>query len=219
MKIDKKSMILFKVFLLGISLTLSLLTSAAENTKTESTPKKAKVESPIVVFETTLGDLKFELYPEKAPKTVKNFLKYVDSGFYDGIIFHRVIDGFMVQTGGFTQEYAKKRNSAPIMNESDNGLKNLRGTLSMARTNHPHSASSQFFINLVDNASLDFRAGRLGMPDQHGYAVFGKVIEGIEVTEKIAKLPQGKHARKGRGEFVNAPNNPVVINKAFRAPK
>lgn len=191
-----------------------LLTLAVFNASTESSPGKseqnasgkAPTEAPQVVFQTTLGDLKIALYPERAPVTVDNFLHYVDSGFYNGVIFHRIIPGFVVQGGGFDQEYQHKNTQAPIANESNNGLRNLRGTLSMARTNDPNSATTQFFINLKDNPQLDYR------PMQSGYAVFGKLVAGLEVIDAMAKQPQGDH----QGVFENAPNTPIVIERAYR---
>lgn len=173
----------------------------------DATPADETAASPqetvLVQFSTTLGDIKIELYPEQAPLTVDNFLHYVNTGFYQDVIFHRVVPGFVVQTGGFDTNYQRKATVDPIKNESDNGLKNLRGTLSMARTNAPDSATSQFFISLRDNPSLDWS----GRP---GYAVFGAVIEGMDVVDKMAEQPQGEH----RGVFNNAPNEPIVIKKA-----
>lgn len=142
-------------------------------------------ENPKLTMETSLGAITVELDAEKAPKTVKNFMAYVEEGFYDGTVFHRVIDGFMIQGGGFTEDMSRKDTHDPVENEADNGLKNLRGTLAMARTNQPHSATAQFFINLVDNGFLDFREkNRRGW----GYTVFGKVTDGMDVVDKIAKL-------------------------------
>jgi Peptidyl-prolyl cis-trans isomerase (rotamase) - cyclophilin family len=195
--------------LLTCLLTLGIFNASAESAPQKSEQKasgKAPAEAPQVVFQTTLGDLKIALYPDRAPVTVDNFLHYVDSGFYNGVIFHRVIPGFVVQGGGFDQEYQRKNTQAPIANESNNGLRNLRGTLSMARTNDPNSATSQFFINLKDNAQLDYR------PMQSGYAVFGKLVEGLEVIDAMAEQPQGDH----KGVFENAPNTPVVIERAYR---
>jgi len=165
----------------------------------------AAVQNPQVVFSTTKGDLVIELYADKAPISVKNFLAYVDSGFYDGVIFHRVIPGFVIQGGGFTPEMVKKPTKAPIKNEADNGLKNLRGTLSLARTQVVNSATTQFFINLQDNAALDHRAGNFG------YAVFGKVVKGMDVVDTIAGVPTGSH-----GHYRDVPTIPVVIKKASR---
>jgi len=145
----------------------------------------AAADQPKVLMETSLGNITLELDAEKAPKTVENFLRYVDEGLYAGTVFHRVIDGFMIQGGGFDKDMNRKQTHDPVENEADNGLKNLRGTVAMARTNQPHSATSQFFINLVDNGFLDFREkNRRGW----GYTVFGKVTDGMDVVDKIAKL-------------------------------
>lgn len=141
---------------------------------------------PIVELRTNIGSIKLELYPDKAPKTVDNFLSYVRSGFYDGTIFHRVVPGFVIQGGGFTAEMLRKDTEPPIENEADNGVRNLRGTICMARTNDPHSATSQFFINLKDNPPLDFRDRSMS---GWGYAVFGEVIEGLDVVDSIAGVP------------------------------
>lgn len=162
----------------------------------------AAAESPQVVLETSKGTIVIELDADKAPQTVENFLGYVESGFYDGTSFHRVIPGFMVQGGGFTADLGHKTTRAPIQNESKNGLSNLRGTIAMARTNDPHSATSQFFINLVDNRNLDARGG-------WGYAVFGKVVEGMDAVDAIAKVRTG--SRNGMGDV---PTEAVVIHKA-----
>jgi cyclophilin family peptidyl-prolyl cis-trans isomerase len=137
-----------------------------------------------VVIKTTAGDMTVELYPEKAPETVKNFLTYVDEKFYDGTIFHRVMKGFMIQGGGWTPDFTQKAVYDPIKNEADNGLKNKQYTIAMARTMDPHSATAQFFINHVDNPDLDFTSKT---EEGWGYCVFGKVIEGSEVVEAIAK--------------------------------
>lgn len=173
-------------------------------TMTKAAP--AAKDAPVVVFKTSLGEVHIELFEAQAPVSARNFLEYVDSGFYDGVIFHRVIPGFVVQAGGFDQRYGTKATRAPIVNESQNGAKNLRGTLSMARTLSPNSATSQFFINLQDNAQLD------ATPGQPGYAVFGRVVEGMKIVETMAQQPQGKH----RGVFENAPNEPIVIERAYR---
>jgi peptidyl-prolyl cis-trans isomerase A (cyclophilin A) len=159
-----------------------------------------------VVFTTNLGDIKIELFDQEASISVKNFLQYVDNGFYQNVIFHRVIPGFVIQGGGFDIKYQRKEPLAPILNESTFSLKNLRGTLSMARTADPNSATSQFFINLQNNPSLDFQVG------QPGYAVFGRVIDGMTVVDAIAAQPQGKHT----DVFENAPNEPVIILNAKR---
>lgn len=163
-------------------------------------------EAPRVKLETTKGTVVLELYPDKAPKTVENFLGYVERGFYDGTVFHRVIPGFVIQGGGFTADYERKATREPVANESDNGLDNDRGTISMARTRDPHSATTQFFINLADNENLNRRGG------QWGYAVFGKVVEGMDVIDAIAAVETG-----AAGPFPrDAPQEPVVIESARR---
>ncbi len=159
--------------------------------------------TPKVIFSTTLGNFMIELYPGKAPITVKNFLAYVDAGYFDNTVFHRVIPGFMIQGGGFTEQMQKKPTQPPIKNEAKNGLKNKRSTLSMARTQVVDSATSQFFVNLKDNAFLDH-----GTRD-YGYAVFARVIAGMEVIDKIAGVPT-----ENKGPYRNAPKTPVVIKSA-----
>jgi cyclophilin family peptidyl-prolyl cis-trans isomerase len=161
-----------------------------------------------VVLETNLGRIVLELDRETAPRSVENFLRHVEIGFYDSLIFHRVRPGFMVQAGTYTPELARRRSSAPpIRNESDNGVRNLRGTIAMARQPDPHSATTQFFINLVDNAGLDYRDTR-EIP--WGYAVFGNVTDGMAVVDSIAKVPT---QRRGSNEAV--PLEPIVITRAF----
>ncbi|HEX4952623.1 MAG TPA: peptidylprolyl isomerase [Thermoanaerobaculia bacterium] len=167
---------------------------------------KPAATNPTVVFETTKGNITIELWPEKAPKTVENFLAYVKSGHFDGTIFHRVIPGFMIQGGGFTAEMEQKATRPPIENEARNGLSNSRGTLAMARTSDPHSASGQFFINLVDNTGLDANRAQ----DGWGYAVFGKVSDGMAVVDAIAKVTTGN-----RGGHQNVPLEPIVVKKAY----
>ena len=157
-----------------------------------------------VVFETTLGNFEVELFEKEAPISAKNFQDYVDDGFFDGVIFHRVIPGFMIQGGGFEPGMKQKKVKAPIKNEAANGLKNKRGTLSMARTNVVDSATAQFFVNLVDNEFLD-HAG----PANYGYAVFGKVTSGMDVIDQIAKV-----ATTNRAGHQNVPATDVVITKA-----
>ncbi|MDR2104575.1 MAG: peptidyl-prolyl cis-trans isomerase [Deferribacteraceae bacterium] len=156
-----------------------------------------------VTFETNYGKIVLELYSEKAPLTVENFLHYVKSGHYDGILFHRVIKGFMVQGGGYDLNFKEKKTDPPIKNEADNGLKNLRGTIAMARTSEPNSATAQFFINHVDNSFLDYTS------NNPGYAVFGKVIEGMDAVDKIA-LAKTKSYLGMR----DVPVEPIIINKA-----
>jgi len=160
-----------------------------------------------VLIKTSMGDMTVELYPEKAPKSVENFLAYVNSGFYDGTIFHRVIDNFMIQGGGFTRELRQKPTRAAIANEAKNGLSNLRGTLAMARTGDPNSATAQFFINVVDNPRLDYTSDQSGMT--WGYCVFGKVTSGLDIVDKIRAVPTG-----AQGPFKSdVPTTPIVIEK------
>ena len=161
---------------------------------------------PVVILETSLGVVKAELYPDKAPVSVKNFLLYAKEGHYDGLIFHRVIRDFMVQGGGFTKEMKERAaKHPPIRNEADNGLKNDRGTLAMARTSVVDSATAQFFINVVNNDFLNHRAKT---PQGYGYAVFGKVTEGMDVVDKIRAVPTGNS-----GMFQDVPLQPVSIVK------
>lgn len=188
--------------LLFILLGLSLSVSAQEN---RSAASKTPDSNPRVLIETSLGELTIELYPEKAPMTVANFLQYVDSGFYKDTIFHRVIPNFMIQGGQMTENFTPKEARPPIMNESSNGLRNLRGTLAMARTMDPNSAAAQFFINLVDNPHLDRR------PGSAGYAVFGKVVDGMDTVDRIGKVRTS--SKQGHRDV---PVEPVIIKKATR---
>ena len=162
--------------------------------------------APKVRMKTSLGDVVIELYPEKAPKTVANFLKYVDDGFYSDTIFHRVIPGFMIQGGGFEKNMSQKKTREPIELESRNGLKNDRGTIAMARTSVPNSATAQFFINTVNNNGLNYP-----QPDGNGYAVFGKVIEGLDTVDKIAGVKTGRTGMHG-----DVPVEPVIIESVER---
>ncbi len=162
-----------------------------------------EASKPMVAIITSMGTIKVELYPDQSPQTVSNFLKYVRSGFYKDTIFHRVIPGFMIQGGGLTKDMKKKQTAKPIINEAFNGLKNLRGTIAMARTSFPHSATSQFFINVVDNPFLDFK-GR--SKTDWGYCVFGKIVDGMNVVDSIAEVPTS--SIKGRK---NVPIEPVII--------
>jgi cyclophilin family peptidyl-prolyl cis-trans isomerase len=159
----------------------------------------------MIRFETSQGDFTVELYEEDAPQTVANFLRYVDEGFFDGTIFHRIVPGFVIQGGGLTSDMSQKKTHPPVRNEAGNGVRNQRGTLSMARTDEIHSATSQFFVNLADNDFLDQR------PGQYGYAVFGHVTEGMDVIDKIAKVSTGK--RKGHSDV---PTQDVLIKTARR---
>jgi peptidyl-prolyl cis-trans isomerase B (cyclophilin B) len=167
----------------------------------------ATAAAPQVELKTNLGPIVIELYPDKAPLTVENFLQYVKAGHFDGTLFHRVIPGFMIQGGGFTADFSQKPTRPPVKNEAGNGLKNTVGTVAMARTAEPHSATAQFFINVADNASLDFR-----FPTQqgYGYTVFGKVVNGMDVVNRIVKVPTGP----GPAPHMNVPVKPVIIEKA-----
>ncbi|CUA82296.1 Peptidyl-prolyl cis-trans isomerase (rotamase)-cyclophilin family [Gulbenkiania indica] len=160
----------------------------------------------MIKFTTSFGDILIELDHEKAPKTAANFEDYVKSGHYDGTIFHRVINGFMIQGGGFDRDMQQKDTNAPIENEANNGLRNDRYTLAMARTMDPHSASAQFFINVADNDFLNFQSET---PQGWGYAVFGRVVEGQEVVDRIKTVKTGRH-----GMHQDVPVEPVVIEKA-----
>jgi cyclophilin family peptidyl-prolyl cis-trans isomerase len=166
----------------------------------------ALAANPQVEIKTNLGAITIELYPDKAPKTVENFLQYVKSGFFKGTIFHRVIAGFMIQGGGFTQSYEQKPTRDPIENEAANGLKNEIGTIAMARTQRPDSATAQFFINVADNVFLDHTAPTLR---GYGYAVFGKVVKGMDVVNNIAQIPTGQGGPFPR----DVPQQQVVIQE------
>lgn len=160
-----------------------------------------------VVLHTNHGPIAIELFHEQAPKSVENFLTYVQEGHYDGTLFHRVIDGFMIQGGGFDQDFRQKPTRAPISNEADNGLRNERGTLAMARTGDPHSATAQFFINVNDNGFLNHQGTHSGQA--WGYAVFGRVVEGMNVVDAIKRVPTGS-----RGPFQDVPREAVIIERA-----
>jgi peptidyl-prolyl cis-trans isomerase B (cyclophilin B) len=159
----------------------------------------------MITLHTTLGDITLELDAEKAPATVENFLGYAKDGFFDGTIFHRVIDNFMIQGGGMLEDMSQKPTKAPVKNEADNGLKNAKGTIAMARTNDPHSATAQFFINVSDN---DFLNHKSPTPQGWGYAVFGKVVTGMEVVEKIRGVKTGR-----RGYHDDVPVDAILIQK------
>ncbi len=174
-----------------------------QNLSWAAADEKAPGKNPVVLMKTSEGSVKIELWQDKAPITVKNFLDYVNEGFYDGTIFHRVIDNFMIQGGGFTPDMKQKSTHAQIKNEAATDLKNARGTIAMARTNVVDSATSQFFINVNDNEFLNHRDNS---PSGFGYAVFGKVIEGMDVVDKIKKAQT-----KSYGPFQDVPATPVVI--------
>jgi peptidyl-prolyl cis-trans isomerase A (cyclophilin A) len=174
---------------------------------TLAVPEGASAQAnPQVLIKTSAGEIVVELYPEKAPKTVANFLQYVDDKHYDGTIFHRVISNFMIQGGGFTRDMRQKPTRAPVALESRNGLKNAAGWLAMARTSVPDSATSQFFINVVDNEMLNHP-----QPDGHGYAVFGKVVQGMETVATIRGVKTGRN-----GMHNDVPVEPVVIESVSR---
>jgi len=191
---------------LAISIVLLLLAACSQ---APVRPTAAPDPYPDVAIQTNQGTLVVQLDRQRAPLTVENFLHYVNTGFYDGTLFHRVVPGFVIQGGGYTMAYVEKKTAAPIPNESGNGLSNLRDTIAMARDDAPHTATAQFYINLVDNRKLDPR------PDCWGYAVFGRVIQGMDVVDKIAAVSIGK-----LGPFdKDAPLTPVVILKAWVLPK
>lgn len=187
---------MLRILVLCLALLAPLFTNAADT---------AAPANPRVVIKTSEGDITLQLYADKAPVTVANFLGYVDSGFYNGTIFHRVIPNFMIQGGGFGPDMKEKRTGDPIANESNNGLSNARGTIAMARTSNPDSATSQFFINQRANARLDWVEG------QPGYTVFGEVIQGMDIVDFIATAPTGRV----RG-MADVPQQPIVIQEIVR---
>jgi cyclophilin family peptidyl-prolyl cis-trans isomerase len=187
-----------RVFILFMMLSLTTLSFATEN-KMSDTQTKVKLT-------TTLGEIVIQLNPEKAPVSSANFLTYVNEGFYNGTIFHRIIPGFMAQGGGFDASFSQKAVHAPIKNEANNGLSNNRGTIAMARTPDPDSATAQFFINYKDNSFLNHTSPT---PNGWGYAVFGEVIEGMDVVDAMAKQPTGN-----RGPHQDVPKTDIVIEKA-----
>ncbi|GAB4174723.1 MAG: peptidylprolyl isomerase B [Wenzhouxiangellaceae bacterium] len=197
----------FRIVLLTLLLTaMNMLCAQTGPTASEDAGNPFEKNLPVVVLHTNLGDITIELFADQAPVSVRNFLDYARSGHYDGTIFHRVIDNFMIQGGGFDQEMKQKPTREPIVNEADNGLSNVRGTIAMARTNAPHSATAQFFINVVDNPALDHRGKQSGRA--WGYAVFGRVIEGMDVVDRIRKVPT-----EPRGPHANVPVDPVIIER------
>lgn len=194
------------IFALFLATSLTFGFDAVAATKpTEKTPVTAT--APKVKLHTSLGDIVIQLNAEKAPVTTANFLGYVKDGFYDGTIFHRIIKNFMAQGGGFTEKWEQKTTKAPIENEADNGLLNNRGTIAMARTSDPQSATAQFFINYVDNGFLNFKSKT---PQGYGYAVFGEVVEGMDVVDKMATVPTGR----GGPMPTDVPQTPIVILSA-----
>ena len=190
---------LIKGFLLGL-VSLAMVMASGSGVQAEKKPVRVKLT-------TAMGDIVLELYPDKAPATVENFLQYVKDGHYNGTVFHRVIDGFMIQGGGLDASLNEKPTRGPIKNEADNGLKNEPYTIAMARTSDPHSATSQFFINVADNQRLNHRDKT---PSGWGYTVFGRVVQGKEVVDKIKAVPT-----TNRGIYQNVPKPPVPILSAM----
>lgn len=189
-------MLSFRTFTGRISITLAILAVLA-------TQSLAAQEPTRVLMKTSMGDVHLELYADKAPETVANFVEYANSGFYDGTIFHRVISSFMIQGGGFTPDMQKKSTREPIINEANNGLSNKRGTISMARLPQPHSATAQFFINVQNNMNLDYQG-----EGNWGYAVFGRVVEGMEVVDNIRFVKTGR-----KQPYSDVPLEPVIIEQ------
>lgn len=186
-------------------LSLLMIVPAALNAQgVPKSPPAAPAPTPQVVLHTTQGDITLELYPDKSPKSVANFLQYVRDGFYAGTVFHRVIPGYLVQGGLYTRDLQPRRTRPAIASEADNGLSNVRGTVAVARGADPNSGTSQFFFNLVDNRRLDFVGSQSGLT--WGYAVFGKVVKGMDVVDKIAALPT-----RALGPFAGDVPNPVVV--------
>ena len=179
--------------------------SEPERQTVSTAPAPGQPANPRVLIETSQGNITVEVFPTQAPQSAGNFLNYVRTGFYDGLVFHRVIPGFMIQTGGMHPDMTEKAKNAPIRNEADNGLKNIRGTLAMARTGDPHSASSQFFINVADNAFLNHRGKSF---EGWGYAVFGQVVSGMDVVDAIAAAPRGQ-----RGPHADVPVESIVMKR------
>ncbi len=186
--------------------TLAWSQSDTTESETNAEPETATQEYPQLILHTNHGAITIELFEDKAPESVANFIQYARDGHYDGTLFHRVISNFMIQGGGFDAEFNEKSTRDPVFNEADNGLANDRGTLAMARTNDPHSATSQFFINVTDNAFLNHRSKHSGQT--WGYAVFGQVIDGMDVVDTIRQVPTGR-----QGMFADVPTEPVIIER------
>jgi peptidyl-prolyl cis-trans isomerase A (cyclophilin A) len=194
---------MLKAVLASVLLALPAAAMAQQPAK-PAAPLGTSADHPRVVMHTTQGDFTLELYPEKAPKSVANFLQYVRDGFYDGTVFHRVVNGYLVQGGLYSRDLTQRRTRAAIPSEADNGLSNLRGTVAVARGADANSGTSQFFVNLVDNRRLDYVSNQSGLT--WGFAVFGKIVSGMEVVDKIAGLPT-----RAQGPFVGDVPNPLVI--------
>ncbi len=196
----RNRLLLALVTLIFMGTSIASAQDASTNSKTNTDNKT----NTMVTLSTSAGDITLELDAEKAPKTVANFLEYANAGFYDGTIFHRVIAGFMVQGGGFTEQMNQKPTRSPVPNEADNGLQNLKYTVAMARTPDPHSATAQFFINVSDNSFLNFKSTQ---PDEYGYAVFGKVVAGEDVVDAMEQVRTGRVGPHG-----DVPLEPIMIN-------
>jgi peptidyl-prolyl cis-trans isomerase A (cyclophilin A) len=191
------------LLLLPFGLAAQAAPPAADSAATPAAP------APRVLLHTSVGDITLELYPDKAPKSVANFLQYVREGFYDGTVFHRAIPGYLVQGGLYTRDLQPRRTHPAIASEADNGLSNLRGTVAVARGADPNSGTAQFFVNLVDNRRLDYAGNQSGLT--WGYAVFGKVVEGMDVVDRIAALPT-----RGQGPFAADVPNPLPVIESAR---
>ncbi|WP_404976172.1 peptidylprolyl isomerase [Wenzhouxiangella sp. 15190] len=195
-----------RTFLALLMLTALPLAAQESGQNTETQNDSTTMENPTVILQTNFGDITVELFEEQAPESTANFLAYARDGHYDGTVFHRVIENFMIQGGGFDTDFEQKPTRDPIENEADNGLENKRGTLAMARTNDPHSATSQFFINVVDNSFLDHRNKASGQT--WGYAVFGRVVEGMDVVDEIRSVET-----TSKGMHRDVPAEPVIIER------
>lgn len=189
-----------------LALLIFLLPLVASAQEAEPSIEDKTTDYPQVILHTNHGAITVELFSDRAPLSVENFLEYARAGHYDGTLFHRVIANFMIQGGGFDTDFRQKPMRDPIRNEADNGLENLRGTLAMARTNAPHSATAQFFINVTDNSFLNHRGTQSGRT--WGYAVFGRVVEGMDVVDEIRDVPTGRQGPHG-----DVPNEPVIIER------
>jgi peptidyl-prolyl cis-trans isomerase A (cyclophilin A) len=208
MTFPNPNMFIIAMLSLVFATSLSSEGAAQDKTRVQVPPLQAPAPTPapgnpVAVISTSMGDITVELFKDKAPVSVENFLQYVTEGFYAGTIFHRVKPGFVIQGGGYTPEMAERGTRAPILNEAPNGLKNTRGTLAMARTRQLRSATSQFYINVVNNSAFDHRGYA---PEDYGYAVFGRVLDGMEVVDKISTTPTGS-----KDGHEDVPLTPVVI--------
>lgn len=198
--------ILLSCLALAFPLTVLAQSSTEDQTANATLPTTQIEENPTVILHTNFGIIELELFADKAPKSVENFIAYVKSGHYDNTLFHRVIPNFMIQGGGFDLDFQQKRTNEPVVNEADNGLSNIRGTLAMARTTSPHSATAQFFINVQDNTFLDHQGTYSGQA--WGYAVFGQVSQGMDVVEAIRQIPTGP-----KSGHQDVPVDPVIIER------